>query len=111
MTQIRAYSGQVSVQEVNILSKRVAAAVLVPRVVRQLTETRQDVAAHRSFMEKLDAAYRQGKITEKVHATLAAEYGLGLESATARLKAWEEEVEVWRINGRPVLEEGIAWLK
>ena len=93
------------------LHKRVAAAILVPRLIRQVAETRRGVATYRGFLERLNAARQQALITEKVHATLAAEYQLGLESPTSRLRTLEAEVDVWQTKGRTILEEGLAWIK
>jgi hypothetical protein len=111
IAQLRSRAGVLSAEEAALLRRRVAAAVLVPRLVAQIADGRARVAALGSRIERLEEARSRAAIGDAVYATLAAEYAAGLEEASTRVAALEAEAAVWRLRGRPMLDDAAARLQ
>ena len=111
IAQLRARAGELSTEEVDLLRQRVAAAVLVPRLVHQLAAVRAREAAFRTRLQKLGEARKGANISDAARETLEAEYGDGLAAATAQLAALESEAAVWQTQGQPMLQAAAARLK
>lgn len=111
IAQLRARAGQLTAEEVDLLRRRVATTVLVPRLVQQLAAVRADEAAFRARLQRLEEAGQHAAIDDWIRTMLAAEYAAGLATVTARRVALEAEAAVWQQHGRSMLEDAATWLR
>jgi len=111
IAQPQARAGELLTEEVDLLRQRVAAAVLVPRLVQQLAAVRAREAAFRARLQKLPEARKGATISDAARETLEAEYGDGLTATTAQRAALESEAAVWQTQVQPMLLAAASRLK
>lgn len=109
--QIKARLGQISAIEVKVLSRRIAVAVAIPRLKRDLLQARSACTAYRGYLEKLAPAAKQGQISESAFEALSFEYQQHLKNAEAKLQKLEREASAWKQASHPILDPGLEWLK
>ncbi len=109
--QIKARLGQISAIEVKVLSRRIAVAVAIPRLKRDLLQARAACTAYQGYLEKLVPAAKQGQITEPAFEALLFEYQEHLKNAEAKRQRLEQEVSAWKQASHPILDPGVDWLK
>lgn len=103
--------GEIESRQTEVLGQRITVAVLVPRLKKRLTQSRQRLAEYQNFLDKLDAVRPQVPLSEKVYSALAGEYKAGLDSAAASVRRSEDEIAGWRVRGRHVLDANQIWLQ
>ena len=109
--QIETFLGEMPQQEIETLSSRIGAAIIVPRLRDQLTAARQAVATNQAFLKKLNTAHKKAKISDTVYQTLAAEYQTNLDAATSQLENLKAEAKIWESGGNSILKIGLNWLE
>ncbi|MCU0487886.1 MAG: hypothetical protein MUE67_02915 [Anaerolineales bacterium] len=109
--QIKARLGQISAIEVKVLSRRIAVAVAIPRLKRDLLQARAACTAYQSYLEKLAPAARQGQISKPAYEALSFEYQEHLKNADTRRLKLEREASAWKQASHPILDPGLDWLK
>lgn len=110
VAEIRACLGEISPTEARIVGIRVAAAVTLPELGQRLAAARQRVLAHETYLERLDAARHAGAVADRVYSILSEEYRDGLARSRTRLSELEAEADVWRRDGRAVLDSCADWM-
>jgi hypothetical protein len=111
IAEIRACYGEISSTEARIVGMRVAASVILPELAQRLADARQRALEYADYNLRLDGARRAGDVDERVYAILSEEYRKGLEHSRSRLAALEAQADVWRRDGRAVLDACFDWTK
>jgi hypothetical protein len=65
---------------------------------------------HRRYRERLDAGRAAGDVAEHAYAALRPEYLADEARSTAAVDELEAQAQVWRRDGRRVLDDCDAWL-
>jgi hypothetical protein len=111
IAEIRAYLGQSSPAEVNIVGIRVAANVMLPELAKRLAETRERAKAYESYQNRLESAHATGTVSDRAYTILADEYRSSLARSQSRLAALENQAEMWKREGRAVLDACSDWVR
>ena len=111
IAEIRAYLGQSSPAEVNIVGIRVAANVMLPELAKRLAETRERANAYESYQNRLESAHATGTVSDRAYTILADEYRSSLARSQSRLAALENQAEMWKREGRAVLDACSDWVR
>jgi hypothetical protein len=110
VAEIRACLGEISPTEARIVGIRVAAGVTLPELGERLAAARQCALDHEAYLDRLDGARNAGDVDARVYSILLEEYRDGLASSRSRLAELEAEADVWRRNGRAVLDACADWM-
>lgn len=111
IAQIRTCLGKIPAQEVEILSKRVAASIVIPRLKKLLADAHQSVIAFQDLLEKVNQMHQQAKIKDKVYEILVAEFDAELHAAMTRENTLKAKANTWRNKQGPIFDRGINWLE
>ena len=87
-----------------------AGTVLVPALMRRLTEAQADVETGRARLSRLTELGADSALDTDLESRLQAHYNEELESAEARLAEIEGEVETWRSDGPALIGDACAWI-
>jgi hypothetical protein len=105
---IRACAGEISQAAARVVGIRVAAAIVLPDLVRRLRTARQTTVRFDNYLARLNAA--RGNVGERVYAVLNSEYRAGLQAARAELETLEAQAQAWRDGGPAVLTACGDWM-
>jgi hypothetical protein len=89
---------------------RVAASVILPELARRLTDARRRTADFAAYLDRLDRARGAGEVDEHAYAVLAEEYRQSLHGSRTQLAALETEADLWRRDGRALLQACTDWV-
>ncbi len=107
---IRACAREISQAAARVIGIRVAAAIVLPDLVRRLRAARDGAMRFENFLARLEAAYRGRNIGDRVYAVLSDEYGKGLQASRTEFEALEARARTWRANGPAVLAACADWM-
>jgi hypothetical protein len=107
---IRACAGEISPAAARVVGIRVAAAIVLPDLVRRRRAAEETTARFENYLARLDAAHRGGDVGDQVHAVLRDEYRAGLHAGRAELAALEARAQAWRADGPAVLAACAHWM-
>jgi hypothetical protein len=105
---IRACAGEISQAAARVVGIRVAAAVVLPDLVRRLRAARRTIVRFESYLARLNAA--RANVGERVYAVMDDEYRAGLQAGRAELDALEAQAQTWRAGGPAVLAACADWM-
>ena len=108
---IGATLGEIPQAQARTVGARVAAAVLLPELAHRLAEARRAMVDHRRYRERLDAGRAAGDVPEAAYAALRPQYLANEARSTATVHDLEAQAQVWRRDGRRVLDDCDAWLR
>jgi hypothetical protein len=109
IAEIRAYLGQSSPAEVNIVGIRVAANVMLPELAKRLAETRERANAYESYQNRLESAHATGTVSDRAYPILADEYRTNLARIRSTLARLESQAAIWRREGPALLDACSDW--
>jgi hypothetical protein len=110
IAELRACRGGIPRAEARIVGLRVAASVILPELARRLTHARRQTADFAAYLDRLDRARGAGEVDEHAYAILAEEYRQGLHGSRAQLAALETQADLWRRDGRALLQACSEWV-
>ena len=110
IAELRACRGEISRAEARIVGLRVAASVMLPELARRLTDVRRRTADFAAYLGRLDQARGAGAVDEHAYAVLAEEYRRGLHGSRTQLAALETQADLWRRDGRALLQACTDWV-
>lgn len=111
VAQIRACVGEISPTEARIVGMRVAVGVVLLELARDLQDARQRAQRYETYLDRLSGTRNAGEVDDRAYSILSEEYRTGLESSRSHLAALEAQADVWRRDGRSVLEACADWAK
>lgn len=109
IVQIQAQSGKIKKEEVNILSVRIGATIIVPQLKEKINKHKKDIADYNKFLEKLALEFASKNLTPETHNLLLEEYKDNLLKAENLLNHSLTEAELWKKTGATLIESGISW--
>lgn len=109
IAEIRAYLGESSPAEANIVGMRVATNVIVPELAKRLAETRKRTQAYESYLNRLESSHASGSVTDRAYAVLVDEYRTNLARSRTALAGLESQAEMWRREGPALLDACSEW--
>ena len=104
LAQTRATLGEVSAAQSRVVAMRVAAAVLLPELARDLAETRRKAQAFETYLARLETARGSEALDTRAIDILSHEYEQGMTRSRARLAELEGQAQLWRRNGPGLLD-------
>jgi hypothetical protein len=110
IAELRACRGEIPQAEARIVGLRVAASVILPELARRLTDARRRTADFAAYLDRLDRARGAGEVDEHAYAVLAEEYRQSLHGSRTQLAALETEADLWRRDGRALLQACSDWV-
>lgn len=110
IAELRACRGEISRAEARVVGLRVAASVMLPELARRLTDARRRTADFAAYLARLDQARGAGAVDEHAYAVLAEEYRQGLHGSRTQLAALETQADLWRRDGRALLQACTDWV-
>jgi hypothetical protein len=110
IAELRACRGEIPRAEARIIGLRVAASVILPELARRLTDARRQAADFGAYLDRLDRARDAGEVHEHAYAVLAEEYRQSLHRSRTQLAALEAQADLWRRDGRAVLQACTDWV-
>ncbi|MFT4218393.1 MAG: hypothetical protein QM619_14590 [Micropruina sp.] len=108
--QLRIRLGQWSPAEQEVTALVFAVSVRVPRLVRDLSDTRAELDAVTGYLEGLERLVGEGAVREPAAEVLRAEYTAAQQAVRDRLTALEQRAEIWRQHGHRLLQAGMGWV-
>ncbi len=108
--QVRSARGELARGEVEVAALIFAAAVRVPRLAADLTETRAELAAVDSYLLGLGRMRHESAVTEPTALILETEYLARGNTAHARLQELERRARSWEEHGPALLHGGLNWV-
>jgi hypothetical protein len=109
IAELRACVGEIPPAEARIVGQRVAASVLLPELSRDLADARSRAQEVEGYVSRLRDAHDAGTVKDGIFAVLSDEYEQALTASRSRLAVLEAQADVWRREGRAVIDGCFEW--
>lgn len=88
---------------------RVAASVILPDLAQRLADARKQSRDYQAYLDRLNGARHAGDVDDRAFTILAGEYRKDAASSRVLLDALQAEADVWRRDGRALLDACADW--
>lgn len=106
---IRVCAGQISATEARIVGIRVAASVILPEIGQRLADARRRAVMFEAYLDRLNRAHNARQVSDRAYSILSEEYRTSLQSGRSLLAELDAQADVWRRDGRAVLDACAEW--
>ena len=108
--ELQVHVGRLAAAEGDLVRRRVEAAILLPELARSLAVLREEEARVAAYLDRLREQAGTGAVPAEAASHLEGEYRSRLERLHQRADELDHDVQRWRREGGPLLEQCQAWV-